>query len=106
MIAATYYAMYDSLYALLVQAGVRCRNHACTLAFVGHAFGDSFSPEEMSFYRQALQARIDAQYFVDREADELTVRRLQAEARRTYAKCRAIHVSEVRIKEISLLRTS
>ena len=64
-IVGAYYACYDALYALLQKAGIKCEIHDCSIALM-EFFG--FSAEEKSFMVDLKNKRIDAQYYVNREA--------------------------------------
>jgi uncharacterized protein (UPF0332 family) len=65
-IIAAYYAIYDSLYALLMQIGIKCEIHSCTLTVVESFLRKHFTPEDILFVQSAFFARIDAQYYVDK----------------------------------------
>lgn len=78
-IAAAYSAMYFSLYAILVRIGVRCEIHSCTIQFAKQFLGSDFTNEEIGFLEDSLKARIDAQYYVNRNVPD---RHYQEMARR------------------------
>jgi hypothetical protein len=59
-----YYACYDSLYALLQKAGVKCEIHECSIVLMGF-FG--FFESEINFVKELKGNRKNAQYYVDRE---------------------------------------
>ena len=67
-IDAAYYAMYHSLYAILMLIGVKSEIHDCTIAFMKEFL--DYSQEDASLIETAKELRIDMQYYVDRIASE------------------------------------
>lgn len=61
--AASYYAMYFSAYAVLMKAGIKCEIHDCTIALVGHLFGDSFTGGLARDFERARKMRVEALYY-------------------------------------------
>ena len=71
-ISSSYYAMYFSLYAILMKIGVKSEIHSCTIAFMRELLKDFFQEEEILLIEKAQKARIDVQYYSDRNiSDEL-----------------------------------
>ncbi len=86
-IALSYYAMYNSLTALLFRIGVKCENHSGAIALLDKLFGEQ---ELHDIITLAKKERIDKQYYVEsasnlavnastaaqtrREAEDFTVR--------------------------------
>ncbi|MDD9953756.1 MAG: hypothetical protein OXR66_05460 [Candidatus Woesearchaeota archaeon] len=64
-IVTSYYAIYFSLYAILVRIGVKCEIHACTITFVEVLLKKYFTPADINFFRQAAKTRVAAQYDID-----------------------------------------
>jgi uncharacterized protein (UPF0332 family) len=60
-ISMSYYAMYDSLTALLFRVGVKCENHAGSILLLKRLFNRIDLFKTMSF---AKNERIDKQYYV------------------------------------------
>ena len=71
-IPSAYYAMYFSLYALLMKLGVKSEIHSCTIEFTKTYLKDHFTREEIELLSESREARIDAQYYVGREIDKTT----------------------------------
>lgn len=60
-ISMSYYAMYNSLTALLFKTGIKCENHAGSILLLKKLFGKNDLFELISF---AKKERIDKQYYV------------------------------------------
>ena len=60
-ISMSYYAMYNSLTALLFKTGIKCENHAGSILLLKELFGKNDLFELVSF---AKKERIDKQYYV------------------------------------------
>ncbi|MFA5559783.1 MAG: HEPN domain-containing protein [Methanofastidiosum sp.] len=71
-IATAYYTIYFSLYAILMRVGIKSEIHSCTVDFVKEYLNEYFNKEEIELIEDSLKARIDVQYFVDKDIpDEL-----------------------------------
>lgn len=69
-ISSSYYTMYFSLYAILMKMGVKCEIHSCTISFMKSFLQKYFTREEISLIEKSQKARIDAQYYSDRNIPE------------------------------------
>lgn len=65
-ISAGYYAMYYSLYAVLMKLGVKCEIHSCTLEFMKELLKDFYSKEDSRIIWKAFDTRNTSQYYVDK----------------------------------------
>ncbi|MBS3145686.1 HEPN domain-containing protein [Candidatus Woesearchaeota archaeon] len=68
-ISMSYYAMYNLLLALLFRVGIKCENHGGSILLLRLLF------EEDELYKliyDAKKKRIDKQYYVTTEKDEIT----------------------------------
>ena len=68
-IGMSYYAMYNLLLALLFRVGIKCENHGGSILLLKLMF------EEDDLYKlisDAKKERIDKQYYVTTEKDEIT----------------------------------
>lgn len=101
-ITKSYYAMYFSLYAMLQRVGIKCEIHACTIAFARHFLADCFTSEEMDFLHGSLTARIDSQYFVNKEVPDEIFKKVIETAPKFFVKCKGIinSLDENRVLEI------
>ncbi len=64
---AAYYTIYHGIYSLLMEIGVKCEIHSCTIEFAKRFLSDYFSPGDFELINKAFSARIDSQYYVNRE---------------------------------------
>ncbi|MFO8016711.1 MAG: hypothetical protein R6U32_06405 [Candidatus Woesearchaeota archaeon] len=101
-ISSAYYAMYFSLYSIMMKLGVKCEMHSCTLQFMKKFLSGFFSREDINTLYDACSARIDAQYYTDREIDEEERRRIIEKAPDLMVKCRetAVHMKEDTVDDI------
>ena len=104
-ISAAYYSMYFSLYSILMRIGVKCENHSCTLAFIGHFLKNHFSDKDMDFLNASLKARIDAQYYVNRKVSDKQYEDMLKLAPQTLLKCKSI-VEQLTEEDIGAIRSS
>ncbi len=71
-ISSSYYTMYFSLYAILMKVGVKCEIHSCTISFMQHFLNQHFTNEDINLIEKSQKARIDTQYYSNRNiSDEL-----------------------------------
>ena len=75
-IASSYYTMYFSLYAILMKIGVKCEIHSCTISFMKHFLNNHFTNEEVKLIEESQKARIDTQYYSDRNISDETYERI------------------------------
>ncbi len=65
----SYYAMYNLLLALLFRAGIKCENHGGSILLLKLLFQENGMYKLIS---DAKKERIDKQYYVTTEKDEIT----------------------------------
>jgi len=101
-ISTAYYATYFSLYALLMKIGIRCEIHSCTIEFVKQFLEEYFSAEDIAFMEDALQARINSQYYVDRAVPDAQYHKMVRETPEFLVKCKSVlpKLTERKISEI------
>ena len=68
-IGESYYAMYNQLLALLFRVGIKCENHNGSIFLLNLLFNEKDLYKVIS---EAKKERIDKQYYVTIEKDELT----------------------------------
>lgn len=68
-IGQSYYAMYNQLLALLFRVGIKCENHGGSIILLKLLFGENDLHKLIS---DAKKERIDKQYYVTTEKDEIT----------------------------------
>ena len=69
-ISACYYSMYYSLYAVLMKLGIKCEIHSCTLEIMKSVLQGFYSKEDVMIIKKGFDARIIAQYYVDKIVPE------------------------------------
>ena len=101
-ISTAYYTMYFSLYAVLMKIGIKCEIHSCSIACAKRFLSDYFTRDEINFLNASLKARIDAQYYVDREVADEQLQRMVKEAPQFLVKCKSVllKLDEKKINEI------
>jgi uncharacterized protein (UPF0332 family) len=71
-----YYARYFALYALLMKMGIKSEIHDCSIAIAELLTENEILRESLvSDIQYSKQARIDTQYYVERELDEVSIRK-------------------------------
>ena len=68
-IGTSYYAMYNLLLALLFRTGIKCENHSASILLLKLLFGKD---DLYNLISDAKKERIDKQYYVTTEKDEIT----------------------------------
>lgn len=101
-ITTAYYAIYFSLYALLMRIGVKCEIHSCTVEFAKQFLSEYFGEEEIGLVQESLKARIDSQYYVNRVVSEFQYQEMAKFAPEFMVKCKSVlpKLDERKIKEI------
>ena len=102
-ISSAYYAMYFSLYAILMRIGVKCEIHACTIEIMKKILIKYFSNEEINLLQKSLTARIDSQYYTDRDVKEEQRINMVENASKFHLKCKEIAI-KLTSKEILSIR--
>jgi len=102
-ISSAYYAMYFSLYAILMKIGIKCEIHACTIEIMKKVLTKHFSEQDITLLQKSLTARIDAQYYTDRDVKEEQRRSMVKNAPEFYFKCKEIVIT-ITSKEILFIR--
>ena len=99
--AATYYAFYYSLYAVMLRMGFRCEIHSCSISFMRTYLTGYYNKDDIRMMRQAFDNRNDLQYYADRTVDEDRI----AECKR-YCKDFFIRTKDIliRMKEEDILK--
>lgn len=101
-ISTAYYAMYFSLYSIMMRIGVKCEIHSCTIEFAKQFLKEYFSHEDLDFFAYALEARVDAQYYVNRQVPDEQCQNMIKNAPEILTKCKSIiqKLDEKNINEI------
>ncbi len=68
-VITAYYACYNALYSLLMNAGIKCEIHECTIEIAAVTGG--FGSNDIDFIKNLKSDRIDVQYYLkERELDD------------------------------------
>jgi len=102
-IATAYYAMYFSLYAVLMRIGVKCEIHSCTVEFARRFLKDHFDGKEIDFLGDSLKARIDAQYYVNRDVPDKQFDDMVRKAPEFLVRCKSV-LLQLSEKEVGMIR--
>ena len=101
IISASYYTFYFSLYCIMMKMGVKCEIHSCSIAFAKHFLKDYLN---VDFLEDALQARIDAQYYVDRTVKDEIVELMIQKAPLFLVECKEV-MNKLTENEINKIRS-
>ncbi|MBR9705103.1 hypothetical protein GOV12_06840 [Candidatus Pacearchaeota archaeon] len=101
-ISAGYYSMYYSLYSILINIGIKCEIHQCTIKFLEKFLNNFYSKEDINKIYSAFKLRNIAQYYVDKILDEKEINNLIINAPEFLAKSKQIlsSLNEDQINEI------
>ena len=102
-VSTAYYSMYFSLYSILMKIGIKCEIHACTIESMRRFLSSYFTPAECKFMSESLQARIETQYYVDREVEHKFINEMIVTAPKFFVKCKDI-VARIKESEINAIR--
>jgi uncharacterized protein (UPF0332 family) len=102
-IITTYYTFYSALYAILIKIGIKCEIHNCTLEFTKKYLYNYFEEEEIDFLKKVFQARINAQYYINKNVPDETYKEMKKRAPLFLIKCKEI-LSKITETEINNIR--
>jgi len=101
-ISTAYYTLYFSLYSILTKIGIKCEIHSCTIEFAKRFLKNYFNEEELDFIKDSLKARIDSQYYINRNVPDEQYNKMIMKAPEFLVKCKSILIklNEKKINEI------
>lgn len=99
-LTAAYYCIYQSIYSLLMELGVKCEIHSCTIEFTKSFLDKYFTNEDYELVDKAFSARIDSQYYVDRVVPDKNYELIKEKTSGFLVKCKNIVLTEKEINEI------
>jgi uncharacterized protein (UPF0332 family) len=101
-ISAGYYSMYYSLYSVLINIGIKCEIHQCSIKIMQKLLNDYYSNEDMENIYFAFKLRNNVQYYVDKILKTEDLDKLILDAPNFVAKSREIlsKLNETKIKEL------
>lgn len=103
-VSSCYYSMYFSLYSVMMKFGVKCENHACSIEFMRVFLAEKFTKEESYLLKKSMTARVDTQYYSDRDLDEASMRKMIAFAPLFMVKCKET-ANSLSQEEINIIRS-
>jgi uncharacterized protein (UPF0332 family) len=102
-ISTAYYAMYFSLYAVMMRIGVKCEIHKCTVAFMKKHLREYFIQDDVELLEESLKSRIEAQYYVNRGVSDETFEKMIKKAPSFLVKCKSI-LMKMDEKSVGMIR--
>ena len=102
-ISTAYYTSYFSLYALCIKIGIKCEIHSCTILFAKEYLKTYFTKEDILFITKSCKARIDTQYYTDKDISNTEYSKIIDETPLFYITCKSI-ISQLTYQEIKHIR--
>jgi len=99
-LTTAYYTIYNSIYSLLMKIGIKCEIHSCTIEFTKRYLKDHFTPEDFELIDKAFSARIDSQYYVNRNVPDQNYNLIMKKTPAFLVKCKNIVLDQKDIIEI------
>ena len=99
-LTTAYYAIYHGIYSLLMKIGIKCEIHSCTIEFTKRFLKNHFTPDDFELIDKALSARIDSQYYVNREVPDQNYDLIMKKTPAFLVKCKNIVLEQKEIIEI------
>jgi len=99
-ITAGYYAIYFSVYAILMKIGIKSEIHSCTLELFEHLLGKYFNDEEVKLFKDAMQARINVQYYITSKRELQENIKFLEKIEELHNKCMQIKLDNLTIEKI------
>lgn len=110
-ITAGYYALYFSLYAVLMKIGIRSENHVCTIELMRQLLDDVFAAPEIDTIERARRSRVDNQYYTMQSVTQDQLHELTRSAPEFLVRCKTVanrltekDVARIRKKYQTLIR--
>jgi len=99
-LTTAYYTIYHGISSLLVKIGIKCEIHSCTIEFTKRYLKDHFAPEDFELIDKAFSARIDSQYYVNRQVPNQNYELILKKTPAFLVKCKNIILEQKEITEI------
>ena len=99
-LTTAYYTIYNGLYSLLMKIGIKCEIHSCTIEFTKRFLKDYFSPQDFELINKAFSARIDSQYYVNRQVPDQNYDLIMKKTPAFLVQCKNIVIDQKEIIEI------
>ncbi len=99
-LTTAYYAIYNSIYSLLMKIGIKCEIHSCTIEFTKRYLNDHFTQEDFELIDKAFSARIDSQYYVNIQVPNQNYDLILKKTPAFMVKCKNIVLEQKEVIEI------
>jgi uncharacterized protein (UPF0332 family) len=99
-LTTAYYTIYHGIYSLLMKIGIKCEIHSCTIEFTKRYLKNHFTNEDFELIDKAFSARIDSQYYVNREVPNQNYDLIMKKTPAFLVKCKNVVLEQKEIDEI------
>ncbi len=100
-LTTAYYTIYHSIYSILMEIGIKCEIHSCTIEIAKQYLNKYLTKEDYELIDKAFSARIDSQYYINRKVPNKNYELILKKTAHFMIKCKNINLEE---KEISKIR--
>lgn len=99
--STSYYTMYYCLYAIMIQIGIKCEIHKCTLECMKNLFNDFYDEKDVELLDLGFKLRNDLQYYPDRLVSNKDLQKIRTGAVDFFIKTKGIlsMISNEKIKD-------
>jgi len=104
-ISSSYYTLYFSLYAILSKIGIKSEIHSCTISFMKNFLNNYFTEKEIELIEESQKARIDAQYYSNRNISDELYKKIENNTALFLARCKEI-LNELNEDSIQKIRNN
>ena len=99
-LTTAYYTIYHGIYSLLMKIGIKCEIHSCTIDFARQFLKEHFTDDDFELIDKAFSARIDSQYYVNREVLNHNYNLIMKKTPVFLVKCKNMVIEQKEIEEI------
>lgn len=99
-ITTAYYTIYHGVYSLLMKMGIKCEIHSCTIQFTKLFLKNYFTDEDFELIDKAFSARINSQYYVNREVPDQNYSLIMKKTPSFLIKCKNIVLEQNEIDKV------
>lgn len=83
-----------------MKVGIKCEIHSCTIEFTKKYLKDHFTPDDFELIEKAFSARIDSQYYVNKQVPDKNFELILKKTPTFLVKCKNIVIDQKEIIEI------
>lgn len=99
-LTTAYYAIYHGIYSLLMNIGVKCEIHSCTIEFAKRFLKGHLSYDDFELIDKSFSARINSQYYVNRKVPDKNYDIIMKNVATFLVKCKNVILKQNEIKNI------